>query len=86
LALLFALIRHSNSTLITTLSRSLITVNTTVIITIITTASTAPIPPIDKVDMDKAITEAPATIEEALIEDPVEVDSRIEPDINKGSD
>ena len=86
MALLFALIRHSNSTLITTLSRSSITANITVIITIITTASTAPIPSIDKVGIDKAIIEAPATIEEALIEDLVEVDSGMEPDINKGSD
>jgi len=37
------------------------------------------------VGIDKAIIEAPATIEEALIENPVEVDSGIEPDINKGS-
>jgi len=64
----------------------LITANTTVIITIITTASTAPIPPMDKVSMDKAIAKAPATAEEALIEDLVEVDSGIKPDINKGSD
>ena len=85
MALLFALIRYSNSTLITTLSRSSITVNTTVIITIIITASTAPIPPIDKVGIDKAIAEALATVEEALIEDLVEVDSRIELDINKES-
>jgi len=86
LALLFTLIRHSNSTLITTLSRGLITANITVIMTIIITASTAPIPSIDEVDMDKAIVEAPAAVEEALIEDLVEVDSGIEPDINKGSD
>jgi hypothetical protein len=33
----------------------------------------------------KAIIEALATTEEALIEDLVEVDSRIEPDINKRS-
>jgi len=57
-----------------------------VIITIITMASTVPIPSIDKVGINKAITEAPATVKEAIIEDPVEVDSRIEPDINKGSD
>jgi hypothetical protein len=84
LVLLFALIRHSNSTLITTLSRSLITANTTVI----TTASTALIAPIDEVGIDKAVAaiidvEALATAEEALVEDLVEVDSRMEPDINK---
>ena len=33
--------------------------------------------------MDEAIAEAPATAEEALVEDPVEVDSRMEPDIDK---
>ena len=33
----------------------------------------------------KAIIKALATIEEALIEDPAEVDSVIEPDINKKS-
>ena len=84
MAPLFALIRHSNSTLITTLSRSLITANTTVI----TTASTKPIAPMDKVGINKAIAaitdaEALATAEGALVEDLVEVDSRIEPDINK---
>ena len=72
---LFALIRHSNSTLITTLSRSSITANTIVIIT----ANTRPIPPMDEVGIDEAIAE------EALVEDLAEVDSGIEPDINKGS-
>jgi hypothetical protein len=48
-------------------------------------ANTRPIPPTDKVDIDKAIAEALATAEEALIEDLVEVDFRIELDINKGS-
>jgi hypothetical protein len=38
-----------------------------------------PIPPIDEVGINKAIAE------EALIEDLAEVDSRIEPDINKRS-
>ena len=85
MVLLFALVRHSNSTLITTLSRSLITANITVIMTIIITASTALIPPTDEVGIDKAIAEAPTTVEEALMEDLVEVDSGIEPDINKGS-
>ena len=33
----------------------------------------------------KAIAKAPATTEEALVEDPAEVDSIIEPDINKRS-
>ena len=37
----------------------------------------------DEVAIDKAIAEAPATAEEALIENLVEVDSRMEPDINK---
>ena len=43
----------------------------------------------DEVGMDKAITEAPtiaeapATVEKAFIEDLAEVDSGIEPDINK---
>jgi len=55
--------------------------NIMVIITIMIMASTVLIPFIDK-----AIAEAPATAEEALIEDLVEVDSGIEPDINKGSD
>ena len=81
---LFALIRHSNSTSITTLSRSLITANTTVI----TTASTALIAPTDEVGIDEAVAamidaEALATAEEALVEDLVEVDSGMEPDINK---
>jgi hypothetical protein len=44
----------------------------------------------DKVGINKAVAaitdvEALATAEEALIEDLVEVDSGIEPDINKGS-
>ena len=61
--------RYSNFTLITTLSRSLITVNIIVIIT----ASTRPIAPMDKVGMDKTVAartdvEALATAEEALIE------------------
>jgi len=84
LAPLFARVRHSNSTLITILGRSLITANTIVI----TTASTVLIAPMDKVGIDKAIAaitdaEALATVEEALIKDLVEVDSGIEPDINK---
>jgi len=84
LVLLFAFIRHSNSTLITTLSRSLITAN----IIVVTTASTALIAPTDKVGIDKAVAaiidaEALATVEEALVEDLVEVDSGMEPDINK---
>ena len=58
--------------------------NTTVIIT----ASTALIAPMDEVGIDEAVAaiidaEALATAEEALVEDLVEVDSRIEPDINK---
>ena len=58
-------------------------------------ASTVPIAPIDKVGIDEAVAamtdvEALATIEEApmeeaLMEDLAEVDSRMEPDINKGS-
>ena len=84
MAPLFARVRHSNSTLITTFSRSLITAN----ITVITMASTALIAPIDEVGIDKAVAaitdaEALATAEEALIEDLVEVDSGIEPDIDK---
>jgi len=84
---LFTLVRYSNSTSITTLGRISITANTTVI----TTASTAPIAPTDKVGIDKAVAaitdaEALATAEEALIEDLAEVDSGMEPDINKGSD
>jgi hypothetical protein len=84
LAPLFARVRYSNSTLITILGRSLITANTTVI----TTASTALIAPMDEVGIDKAVAamidvEALATAEEALVEDLVEVDSRIEPDIDK---
>ena len=67
--------RHGNFTLTTTLSRSSITANTIVIIT----ANTGPIPPTDEVGIDEAIAE------EALVEDPVEVDSGMEPDINKGS-
>jgi hypothetical protein len=64
----------------------LITANIIVIIT----ASTALIAPMDKVGINKAVAaiidvEALATAEEALIENLVEVDSRIEPDINKGS-
>jgi hypothetical protein len=72
LAPLFALVRHGNFTLITTLSRSSITANIIVIIT----ANTGPIPPTDEVGIDEAIAE------EALVEDLVEVDSGIEPDIN----
>ena len=84
MAPLFARVRHSNSTLITILGRSLITANTTVI----TTASTALIAPMDEVGIDKAVAamidaEALATAEEALVEDLVEVDSGIEPDIDK---
>jgi hypothetical protein len=57
-------------------------------ITVITTASTIPIAPIDKVGIDKAVAaitdvEALATVEEALVEDLVEVNSGIELDINK---
>ena len=62
---------------------------------VMTTASTALIAPTDKVVIDKAVaaitdTEALATteealVEEALMEDLAEVDSRMEPDINKGS-
>jgi hypothetical protein len=57
---------------------------------VITTASTRPIAPMDEVSIDKAVAartdmEALATAEEALVEDLVEVDSGIEPDINKGS-
>ena len=60
-------------------------------------ASTRSITPIEEVDMDKvvviiidvedhkAIIKALATTKEALIEDLVEVDSVIEPDINKRS-
>jgi hypothetical protein len=58
------------------ITRSSITANTTVI----TTANTGPTPPMDEVGMDEAIAE------EALVEDPVEVNSRMEPDIDKGSD
>jgi hypothetical protein len=59
-------------------------------IIVIITASTRPITPTDKVSIDEAVVaridmEALATAEEALIEDLVEVDSEIEPDINKGS-
>ena len=84
MAPLFTLIRYSNFTLITTLGKSLITVN----MTVITTASTRPIAPTDKVGMDKAVAaitdaEALATAEEALVEDLAEVDSGMEPDINK---
>jgi hypothetical protein len=50
---------------------------------VITTANTGPIPPTDEVGIDEAIAEAPATAEEALVEDLVEVDSRREPDIDK---
>ena len=69
MAPLFARVRHSNSTLITILGRSLITANTTVIIT----ASTGPIAPMDEVGIDEAVaaridTEALATAEEALVE------------------
>ena len=61
--------RYSNSTSITTLGRSSITANTTVIIT----ASTGPIAPTDEVGMDKAVAtrtdvEALATAVEALME------------------
>ena len=83
--------RYSNSTLITTLGRSLITANTIVI----TMASTTLIAPTDKVGIDEAMaaitdTEALATVEEApmeeaLVEDLVEVDFGMEPDIDKGS-
>jgi len=64
--------------------RSSITANTIVI----TTASTALIAPIDEVGINKAVAaitdaEALATAEEALVEDLVEVDSGIEPDIDK---
>ena len=52
---------------------------------VIIMANTRLILPMDEVGIDEAITEAPVTAEEALIEDLVEVDSRIEPDINKGS-
>jgi len=56
--------------------------------TVIITASTALIAPMDEVGIDEAVAaiidaEALATAEEALVEDLVEVDSRIEPDINK---
>jgi hypothetical protein len=66
------------------ITRSLITANTTVIIT----ASTALITPMDEVGIDKAVAaitdvEALATAEEALIEDLVEVNSGMEPDIDK---
>ena len=65
--------------------RSSITVNTTVM----TTASTALIAPTDEVGIDEAVAaitdaEALATAEEAPVEDPVEVDPGMEPDINKG--
>jgi hypothetical protein len=55
---------------------------------VITTASTRPIAPMDKVGIDKAIAartdaEALATAEEALMEDLAEVDSGMEPDIDK---
>ncbi len=83
--------RHSNSTSITTLGRSLITVNTTVI----TTASTVLIAPTDEVGIDEAVaamidvevlaTAEEALIEEALMEDLAEVDFGMEPDIDKGS-
>jgi hypothetical protein len=59
------------------------------------TASTRPIAPTEEVDIDKAVVAiidaedykaiAEATAEEALVEDLVEVDSRIELDINKRS-
>jgi len=59
------------------------------------TASTRPITSIEEVDIDKAMAAiidakdyeaiAEATTEEALIEDLAEVDSGIEPDINKRS-
>jgi hypothetical protein len=57
-------------------------------IIVIITASTRPITPIDKVGIDKAVAartdvKALATAEEALVEDLAEVDSGIEPDINK---
>ena len=76
MAPLFTLIRCGNFTSITTLGRSLITANTTVI----RTASTKPIAFTDKVGMDKAIAaiinaedhvaikEALVAAEEALIE------------------
>ena len=60
-------------------------------------ASTRPIAPIEEVDMDEAVAaiidiedyeaimEALATAEEALVEDLAEVDSVIEPDIDKRS-
>ena len=60
-------------------------------------ASTRPITPTEEVDMDEvvaaiidvedyeAIAEALATVEEALVEDPAEVDSVMELDINKRS-
>jgi hypothetical protein len=60
-------------------------------------ASTRPIAPTEEVDIDKAvaaiidvedheaIAEALATVEEAPIEDLVEMDSEMEPDINKRS-
>jgi hypothetical protein len=57
------------------------------------TASTRLIAPIEEVDIDKAVVAikdvedhkaiAEATAEEALVEDLVEVNSRIEPDIDK---
>jgi len=55
---------------------------------VIITANTAPIAPTDKVGIDEAVAamtdaEALATAEEALVEDPVEVNSGMEPDINK---
>jgi len=63
LAPLFALARHSNSTLVTTLGRSLITANTIAIIT----ASTGPIAPIDKAIAVRIDAEALATAKEALV-------------------
>jgi len=59
------------------------------------TASTGPIAPIEEVDIDKAVVAiidvedhkaiAEATIKEALVKDLAEVNSGIEPDINKKS-
>jgi len=59
------------------------------------TASTGPIAPMEEVDMDEAVAAikdaedykaiAEATAEEALVENLVEVDSGMEPDINKRS-
>ena len=60
-------------------------------------ASTRPIAPTEEVDIDKAVTaiidvedykaiaEALVTVEEAPIEDLVEMDSKMEPDIDKRS-